>query len=59
MVVNHLITPYKTNPKPKKIGGRYWMFYHAYPGEGYETGDAANNGGEFRCISLATSKPLG
>ena len=22
--------------------GKYWMFYHAYPAEGYETGSAAN-----------------
>lgn len=25
-----------------KKDGKYWMFYHAYPGEGYETGAAAN-----------------
>ena len=25
-----------------KINGRYWMFYHSYPGEGYEVGPAAN-----------------
>lgn len=24
----------------EKIDGKYWMFYHAYPGEGYETGPA-------------------
>lgn len=24
----------------KKIGGKYWLFYHAYPGEGYEVGPA-------------------
>jgi predicted GH43/DUF377 family glycosyl hydrolase len=29
------------SPKPKKIDGKYWLFYHAYPGEGYETGPAA------------------
>ncbi|MCL2814700.1 MAG: hypothetical protein FWD23_08875, partial [Oscillospiraceae bacterium] len=28
-------------PKPKKINGKYWLFYHAYPGKGYETGPAA------------------
>ena len=27
--------------KPKKLNGKYWMLYHAYPGEGYETGPAA------------------
>jgi predicted GH43/DUF377 family glycosyl hydrolase len=25
-------------PKLKKIDGRYWLVYHAYPGEGYEVG---------------------
>ena len=25
-----------------KKDGKYWMFYHAYPGEGYEVGAAAN-----------------
>lgn len=25
-----------------KHEGKYWMFYHAYPGTGYETGAAAN-----------------
>lgn len=25
-----------------KINGKYWMFYHAYPGSGYEVGAAAN-----------------
>ena len=25
-----------------KRDGKYWMFYHAYPGKGYETGAAAN-----------------
>lgn len=24
----------------KKVDGKYWMFYHAYPGEGYEAGGA-------------------
>ncbi|MBQ4156637.1 MAG: hypothetical protein IJD86_00640 [Clostridia bacterium] len=24
----------------KKVNGRYWMFFHSYPGEGYETGAA-------------------
>jgi predicted GH43/DUF377 family glycosyl hydrolase len=24
----------------KKIQGKYWMIYHSYPGEGYETGPA-------------------
>lgn len=24
----------------KKINGKYWLFYHSYPGEGYETGPA-------------------
>lgn len=27
-------------PTLKKIDGRYWMVYHSYPGEGYETGPA-------------------
>jgi len=27
-------------PTLKKIDGRYWMIYHSYPGEGYETGPA-------------------
>ena len=26
-----------------KINGRYWMFYHSYPGEGYEVEPAAND----------------
>lgn len=26
--------------KLKKAGGKYWMVYHSYPGEGYETGPA-------------------
>ena len=26
--------------KLKKIDGKYWMMYHAYPGEGYESGSA-------------------
>lgn len=25
-----------------KLNGKYWMFYHAYPGVGYEVGAAAN-----------------
>ncbi|MBS5523112.1 MAG: hypothetical protein KHX56_12685 [Clostridiales bacterium] len=28
-------------PKLKKIAGKYWLAYHAYPGEGYEEGPAA------------------
>ncbi len=24
----------------KKVNGKYWMMYHSYPGEGYETGSA-------------------
>lgn len=27
-------------PVLKKVDGRYWMVYHAYPGEGYEQGAA-------------------
>ena len=27
-------------PLLKKINGRFWMIYHSYPGEGYETGPA-------------------
>lgn len=27
-------------PRLKKAYGRYWMVYHSYPGEGYETGPA-------------------
>lgn len=27
-------------PEPDKYQGRYWMAYHAYPGEGYESGPA-------------------
>lgn len=27
-------------PTLKKVNGRYWGVYHAYPGEGYETGPA-------------------
>jgi len=27
-------------PVLKKVDGKYWMVYHAYPGEGYETGPA-------------------
>lgn len=27
-------------PTLKKVDGKYWMIYHSYPGEGYETGPA-------------------
>ncbi|RPH27328.1 hypothetical protein EHN07_10820 [Buttiauxella warmboldiae] len=27
-------------PRLKKYAGRYWMIYHSYPGEGYESGPA-------------------
>ena len=30
------------NRELKKINGKYWMMYHAYPYEGYEQGPAAN-----------------
>lgn len=30
------------NRELKKINGKYWMMYHAYPDEGYEAGPAAN-----------------
>ena len=30
----------RCTPKLKKIDGKYWMVYHSYPGEGYETGAA-------------------
>ena len=29
-----------STPKLKKIDGKYWMVYHSYPGEGYESGAA-------------------
>lgn len=30
----------KDVPQFKKIDGNYWLIYHSYPGEGYETGPA-------------------
>ncbi len=30
------------NRELKKIDGKYWLMYHAYPNEGYEAGPAAN-----------------
>lgn len=30
----------KGSPTLKKVNGKYWMVYHAYPGEGYEEGPA-------------------
>ena len=43
-VVSSYLTPcdFRKNPELTRYKGRYWLFYHAYPGEGYEVGAAAN-----------------
>ena len=43
-VVSSYLTPcnFRKNPELMQYKGRYWLFYHAYPGKGYEVGPPAN-----------------
>ena len=64
-VVSSYLTPcdFRKNPELTRYKGRYWLFYHAYPGEGYEVRRTALRGRILRrrlngTASTSPSSPL-